>query len=450
MNKIGLDINHYAPDPSDWTLNSEDSDLSIEPSDLIFDWNSQGDQTARHMVELVDETLRDGLQSPSLTHPRIQEKVYLLYLMNDLGIQSVNVGLPAAGEAIKHDCRVLARETSYPGLSIRPQCAGRTLKRDVQAIVDVVQWAGVEVEACLFIGSSPIRQYVEEWDLDTMLRLSEESIRYALDNGLPVTFVTEDTTRARPETLRRLYTTAIDCGASRICLTDTVGHAKPEGVQNLITFVRGIVDEATAKGDGPVGLDWHGHRDRGLSVANALAAVAAGVDRIHATALGIGERSGNTPMEVLLINLKLMGLIDWDLTLLPEYCSVVAEACDAPLPFNHPVAGADAFRTAVGVHAAGIAKGMDKGDRWLAERVYCSVPASMVGREHTIEIGPLSGMHNVRFWLKSRGIEVPDLVAEKILEAAKDAHRLLRDDEIRHIIFTMERRLSRETASAGA
>jgi 2-isopropylmalate synthase len=416
----------------------------VEISELIYDWNLDGQEVVRRAVELTDETLRDGLQSPSLTHPLIQEKVYLLYLMNDLGIHSVNTGLPAAGESVEHDCRVLAREIADHGLRIRPQCAGRTLKQDVETIVGVAEWAGIAVEACLFIGSSPIRQYVEEWDLDTMLRLSEESIRQAIDHGLPVTFITEDTTRARPETLRRLYTTAIECGASRICLCDTVGHATPQGVRNLVAQARQVLGEVSPPGT-TVRLDWHGHRDRGLSIVNALTAIDAGVDRVHATALGIGERSGNTPMEILLVNLKLQGLIDWDLTPLPEYCQVVADACGAPLPFNYPVVGADAFRTAVGVHAAAIAKGMAKGDHWLAEQVYCSVPASMVGRQHTIEIGPLSGTHNVRFWLSSRGIEVPDIVVEKILVAAKQARRLLTDGEIEHIVTTMQRRMESRT-----
>ncbi len=409
----------------------------IERSELIYDWNRGGGPPAPRPVRLVDETLRDGLQSPSLIQPRIQEKVYLLYLMNDLGLQHVNVGLPAAGETVKHHCRVLARETADHGLSIRPQCAGRTLKRDVEAILDVAEWAGTEVEVCLFIGSSPIRQYVEDWDLNTMLRLSEESIRRAVEAGLPVTYITEDTTRARPETLRTLYSHAIECGATRLCLCDTVGHATPGGTRRLVRFAHEIVDEMKAD----VTLDWHGHRDRGLSIANALAAIEAGVDRVHATALGIGERSGNVPMEALLVNLKLLGYINWDLQSLPEYCQVVADSCGAPLPFNHPVAGADAFRTAVGVHAAAIAKGMFKGDHELGERVYCSIPASMVGRAHTIEIGPLSGMHNVRFWLQQRGIEVPDVVEEKILAAAKQAQRLLTDDEIERIVVTMQRRL---------
>jgi 2-isopropylmalate synthase len=413
------------------------AEKNVDASELIFDWNVQGDVPAYRPVELTDETLRDGLQSPSLVQPRIQDKVYLLYLMHDLGIQSVNVGLPAAGAAMKYDCRVLAREIAHHNLALRPQCAGRTLKPDVEAIVEVAQWAGVEIEACLFIGSSPIRQYVEDWDLDTLLRLSEEAIACARNHGLPVTFITEDTTRARPETLRRLYTAAIDCGASRLCLCDTVGHATPEGVRCLVSFVRQVVAEA----GGEVKLDWHGHRDRGLSLANALAAIAAGIDRVHATALGIGERSGNVPMEILLVNLKLLGLIDWDLTQLPEYCRVVAEACQAPLPFNYPVAGADAFRTAVGVHAAAIAKGLAKDDGWLAERVYCSVPASMVGRQHTIEIGPLSGAHNVRYWLRNHQIDVPDVVVDKILMAAKQAHRLLTEDEIMRIVVTMERRM---------
>ena len=261
-----------------------------------------------------------------------------------------------------------------------------------------------------------------------------------------MTFITEDTTRARPETLRQIVHPRRRVRGHAPLPVRHGGPRHARGVRALVAFVRGVVDEIGAD----VTLDWHGHRDRGLSIANALAAVEAGVDRVHATALGIGERSGNVPMEALLVNLKLLGYIGWDLRALPEYCQVVADACGAPLPFNYPVAGADAFRTAVGVHAAAIAKGMSKGDRWLGEQVYCSVPASMVGRVHTIEIGPLSGMHNVRFWLQQRGIEVPDLVAEKILAAAKQAQRLLTDDEIERILVTMQRQTGAQDVMRGA
>ncbi len=400
----------------------------INGKELIYDWNVMGEkrkQTAKRIL-ITDETLRDGLQSPSVTHPSIQDKVYLLYLMRCLEIDAADLGLCGAGERFKKDVTVLAKEIANQHMPIVPQSAARTLEADIAPIVDASQEAGIPIEACIFLGSSPIRQYAEGWDVPTLLKLTESSVSFAVKHGLPVMFVTEDTTRAQPEHLKQIYECAIRSGAHRVCAADTVGHATPQGVFELIRFLKATVDEV----DPNVGIDWHGHRDRGLDIANSLAAVEAGADRVHACALGIGERSGNTPMEILLVNLNLLGLADRDLRGLPEYCEVVAQACGVPIPFNYPVVGADSFRTATGVHAAAVAKAMTKDDEWLADRVYCGVPASMVGRTQGIEIGPMSGEHNVRFWLNKHGIEPHPVLVEKILATAKRSTRILTEEEI--------------------
>jgi 2-isopropylmalate synthase len=208
-------------------------------------------------------------------------------------------------------------------------------------------------------------------------------------------------------------------------------------VRELVGYLRRVVDEV----DPGVGLDWHGHRDRALDVANTLAAIEAGADRVHACALGIGERSGNTPMEALLVNLNLLGWAARDLRGLPEYCEVVSHACNVPIPFNYPIVGADSFRTATGVHAAAVAKAVSRNDDWLADRVYCGVPASMVGREQGIEVGPMSGEHNVRHWLKKHGIEPHPVFVEKILAAAKRSNRILSEEEIRRMGRVLRLRL---------
>lgn len=407
-------------------------------TDLIHDWNVKGEKPSYPAQVLVtDETLRDGLQSPSITHPSIQDKVYLLYLMRDLGIDAADLGLCCAGERFKNDVVVLSREIAKQKMQIQPQSAARTTIEDITPIVDATQEAGIPIEACIFLGSSPIRQYVEGWELTTLLELAHKSIAFAVENNLPVMFVTEDTTRAHPEDLRQIYTEAMRSGASRICLSDTVGHATPEGVRNLVEFVKSVRDEVNPE----VGIDWHGHRDRGLDIINTLAAIEAGADRVHACALGIGERSGNTPMEVLLMNLNLLGISDRDLRKLPEYCQVVAEACSAPAPFNYPVIGADSFRTSTGVHAAAVAKALQMEDQWLADRVYCGVPASLVGREQEIEIGPMSGEHNVHYWLTKREIEVHPIYVEKILAACKRSDTLLSEEEIFRMVSVMRERM---------
>jgi len=406
--------------------------------DLIYDWNVQGQAPSYpRSVLITDETLRDGLQSPSVTHPPIQDKVYLLYLMRDLGIDAADLGLCGAGERFKQDVVVLAREIANQHMSIQPQSAARTLASDIEPIVEASHQAGIPIEACIFLGSSPIRQYAEGWELSTLLKLTREAVGLAVQNGLPVMFVTEDTTRAHPDHLRQIYSEAMRAGAKRICVADTVGHATPEGVRALLRFIAGMRDEVNPE----VGIDWHGHRDRGMDIINTLAAIQAGADRVHACGMGIGERSGNTPMELLLVNLDLLGLSDRDLSKLPEYCQVVSQTCGAPIPFNYPVVGADSFRTATGVHAAAIVKALSTQDDWLADRVYCGVPASLVGREQRIEIGPMSGEHNVRFWLQARGLEAHPMFMEKILAAAKRSNTLLAEEMILRMVRVMRERL---------
>ncbi len=401
-------------------------------SELIHDWNRAGEGPSappRGRVELDDETLRDGLQSPSVEAPTIEQKLAILHLMAELEIESADIGLPGAGPAVAKDALRLAREIADQRLSIVPNCAARTLRQDIQPILEIAERAGLTVEVSCFLGSSPIRQYTEAWDVERLLKLTEEAVEFAGSTGLPVMYVTEDTTRAKPEDLSRLYTAAVEAGARRVCIADTVGHATPRGAAAVVRFIREVVD---ATGE-QVAVDWHGHKDRGLAVANSLAAAEAGADRLHGTALGIGERVGNTPIDLLLVNLHLLGWRHRDLRRLPAYCALVAEATGVALPDNHPVVGRDAFRTATGVHAAAILKARQKGDDWLADRVYSSVPAGLVGRRQEVEVGPMSGQSNVICWLEDHGIEpVADLV-EEIFRRAKVSPRVLGETEILEI-----------------
>jgi 2-isopropylmalate synthase len=403
----------------------------MDEQDLIHDWNTVGDAfdyAALAPVELDDETLRDGLQSPSVRDPDIGDKIRILHLMDALGIHTADIGLPGAGPRAVADVRALAREIADAGLSIGANCAARTVRADIEPIARISQETGIPIEACTFIGSSPIRQYAEGWTLDRMLRVTEDAVRFAVSEGLPVMYVTEDTTRATPETLKKLYGTAIECGARRICLADTVGHGTPNGVRQLVRFVK---REIVGPSGEDVKVDFHGHRDRGLGVPNALAAVEEGVDRVHGTALGIGERVGNTEMDLLLVNLKLLGLHDYDLRRLGEYCEAVARATGVPLPANYPVVGEDAFRTGTGVHAAAIIKARQKGDEWLADRVYSGVPAADFGRRQSIEISHMSGMSNVKYWLEEHGYDAADpTLCQRVYELAKNSGHTLTAEEI--------------------
>ena len=400
--------------------------------ELIFDWN-QGDgiePRPPRPVEVADETLRDGLQSPSVADPPIGAKIRMLHYMAALGVHGVDLGLPGAGPRVVKSVTAMAREMVAAKLPMEPYCAARTHENDINPILSIVQETGLPIHAATFLGSSPIRHYAEGWDLDRLLRITETTVSYAVEHGLEVMFVTEDTTRARPEILEKLYVTAVRSGARRVCVADTVGYATPEGVARLIRFIRQTVDATGEK----VAIEFHGHRDRGLCLANSLAALMAGADRVHGTMLGIGERVGNTPLDVLLVNLKLLGWLDVDLSALPEYCALVSQSCRFTIPPNFPAVGRDAFRTGTGVHAAAVIKARKLGDAWLADRIYSSVPAAWLGLKQVIEVGPMSGESNVVCWLESHGYVAERCLVEHIFRLAKEREQLFEDAELTEVI----------------
>jgi isopropylmalate/homocitrate/citramalate synthase len=404
----------------------------VKTSELIYDWNRR-DGTALRLpkpVFLTDETLRDGLQSPSVRDPSIEQKIEILHLMEDLGINTLDLGLPGAGARAVEHVTALAREIVAHKMNITAYCAARTVESDIRPIAEIVQKTGLPIEAAAFIGSSPIRRYAEGWDGDFLLQTTEKAVKYAVSLGLEVMYVTEDTTRCDPETVKQLNSAAINCGARTLVLCDTTGHATPVGAGALVKFV---LEEVVKPSGEKIRIDWHGHCDRGLAIANSMAALAAGADCVHATALGIGERVGNTQMDQMLVNLKLMGIAPWDrqdLTTLKQYCEAVSVATGVPIPANYPVVGEDAFRTATGVHAAAVIKAYKKKDMELANAVYSGVPSHYFGLEHVIDIGPMSGKSNVLFWLERRGLPMNDDVVERVLKFAKASDHTLSEAEI--------------------
>ena len=404
----------------------------MKASELIYDWNQVQPPALRRpdAVLLNDESLRDGLQSPSVRDPSIEEKVHILHLMEALGINSLDLGLPGAGARAMEHVEALAREIVNHRMKISANCAARTHENDIRPIAEIAQRTGLNIAAAMFIGSSPIRRYTEDWSEDFLLRTTEKAVKYAVSLGVEAMYVTEDTTRCDPEMVKRLYSAAINCGARSIVICDTAGHVTPMGARALLTFV---VNEVVKPSGEKIRVDWHGHCDRGLAVANAIAALIAGADCVHACALGIGERVGNTQMDQMLVNLKLMKVAPWenqDLTKLKDYCEAVSRATGVPIPPNYPVVGEDAFRTATGVHAAAVIKAYKKNDTELADAVYSGVPAQLFGLEQIIDVGPMSGKSNVLFWLERHGIPADDAAVERIYKRAKASDHTLSEAEI--------------------
>src|SRR6266404_876580 len=404
----------------------------MKPSDLIYDWNRKlpVDLMPKGPVLLNDETLRDGLQSPSVRDPSIEEKIRILHLMESLGINSLDLGLPGAGPRASEHVAILAREIAGRRMNIQANCAARTHENDIRPIAEIVQRTGLKIQAATFIGSSPLRRYTENWTENFLLETTQKAVKFAVSLGLEVMYVTEDTSRCDPAMVKRLYSTAIECGARAVVVCDTAGHSTPMGAYALTKFV---LDEVVKPSGEKIRVDWHGHCDRGFAIANSMAALAAGADCVHACALGTGERVGNTQMDQMLVNLKLMAISPWDqqdLTKLKDYCETVSRATGVPIPPNYPVVGEDAFRTATGVHAAAVIKAYKKNDTELADAVYSGVPSHLFGLEQIIDVGPMSGKSNVLFWLERHGIPAADEVVERIYKLAKASDHTLSEMEI--------------------
>ncbi len=413
------------------------SEPEIQEADVIHDWNVRGpfSPTTRPRPRIVDETLRDGVQCPSVSDPPIDAKLEIVRLLAGLGVDVVDIGLPGAGPRAVADVTRLATLIRDEKLPIAANCAARTIEADIRPIIDISQKVGLPIEVMAFLGASPIRLYAEGWDVDLLETRTRSSIRLAKQNGLSCTFVTEDTTRSSPETLRRLFLAAIEEGADGLCLCDTVGHATESGVRNLLAFARSVVEESgRSTGPDAVRLDWHGHNDRGYGLSNAVAAVEHGVDRVHGCVLGVGERVGNTSLDLLLVNLKLLGWFDGDLSRLAELVDLTSLHTQVPIPVSYPVFGKDAFRTGTGVHAAAVIKAINKGADWLADRVYSGVPAAWFGRRQEIEIGHMAGDSNIVFWLKQRKLEPTPALVAAIRERAKSTSRVLTEDEVYAVV----------------
>lgn len=432
------------------TISNQTADTQPTPTDLIFDWNSRNRRNSLSplkdkQLSFFDETLRDGIQSPSVRDPSLEEKQEILRLTASLGIDAVDLGLPGAGPRAVADVTALIEFAEREKLGIEYACAARTHERDINAVSDIAQATGQPITVYAFLGSSPIRLYTENWSIDTLLKRTREAAILCERRGLPMCFVTEDTTRSTPAVLNQLFNCAVEHGVTRLCLCDTVGHATPDGVRDLVGFTRMLLEAIDMR---HVGIDWHGHNDRGLGVTNNIIALEAGADRIHGTALGIGERVGNASLDQTLMNLKLLGEIDYDLSNLVPWCEAVSKACEVPVHFQYPLVGEDAFRTATGVHAAAVIKAIKTGNVDLADRIYSGVPANWFGKRQSIEIGFMSGESNVRFWLQTRGIEPEDGLVKHVFHRAKATDHILSDTEIEAIIAEYEPDPPAETDTA--
>lgn len=395
---------------------------------LLYQWEQPvGGKT----VLVDDETLRDGLQDPSCRQPSCEAKKEYLHLIAELGVQAVDLGMPAASPQVEQEVEALLREIATWSLGLAANCAVRTLERDVLTCAAISHRVGFPLEVMLFLGFSSLRRTVEGWDRDFLLRKLELIVRLAVREGLSVTFVAEDASRTSPGDLEAAVLCAVRAGVSRICLADTTGVLSPRGAEKLVAFTRTTLRDY---GFQAVQLDWHGHNDRGLGLACALAAAGAGATRLHGTLLGVGERAGNPPLEQLLLNLHLLGFLQVPEGKLVPNLLRAADLLGLTVPPKAPVLGELAFATATGVHASAIFKAKELGCPDFQELVYNPFPPSWLGTSQRVLIGPYSGSANVRYWLLEHGLPVDPAVVKAILAAAKKKPMVLPDQEILEII----------------
>jgi len=394
-----------------------------------FDWNAP--PTRRRPIDVGDATFCDALQSPSVIDPGQHEKRRLLSLMSELGVRSAALGHPGSGPRQFADALELAREVMRAQMPIDAWCGARASVKDVATVLDVIERSGLDIEVAVSLTVSPILLDAEGITIDRVQEAADASITFAVRTGARVVAVVEDALRTPPEMLAVLLRHVLALGASAVRISDTVGQATPAGTRALLRFAS---EQVTVRSGRRVRVEWHGQQDRGLALANALAAVEAGADRVLASALGLGERCGTVPLELLLTNLRLTGCWPHTLNALQEYCESAAEAFGVAIAPAHAVVGADAFRIGTGAHATALVKALRAGDRTLADGVCSAVPASLVGAEHRVDVSPVSGLSNVRWWLSQHGYDPTDLVLmREVLLAVKQTQRVATDDELRGI-----------------
>ncbi len=400
-------------------------------ADLLYSWDPtpRGETSTPHRrIQIDDETLRDGLQAAYVQRaPTVEERLQLVRHMTSLGVDTFNVGLPVTGPNVAM-ITALLKEVDVEGLQIEANVACRTVVSDIEPVAGIVQATGRPVEVCAFIGSSTIRHYAEGWDWQRILTSIRDAVSFGVGEKLNVSFVTEDTARAHPDRLYEMFDVAVEAGATRLILCDTVGSANPATVTKLVESILSLI---AWKGWHHIEIDWHGHNDRGLGLINALTAVAAGVNRIHTTALGVGERAGNVPTELFLVNMLLEKMDGRDLKDLPNYVRYASEILGLPIPVNYPGFGSGVFTTQTGVHAAAVEKARKTGDTWLTDSVYSGVPAGVIGRRQDVVVGPMSGKSNVTGFCEANGLIIPSTEQiSEILARARSTGRILSMDEV--------------------
>ena len=396
----------------------------LTAGEILFTWNERP-RGIRPQIEIEDDTLRDGLQASFIRKPTIDEKAELIRLSAGIGARHVVLAFPASSPAEFADSQRLLSVIKDHDVPMTPWFLGRAVTEDMEPILRLRDSYGGNVGAAFFIGTSPIRRHVEKWDFGGILERIATTMDYLRRAGLPCSFSVEDASRTPPDEIEQMVELAVRYSAYSIAVCDTVGESTPHGVRLLIGFIKSII----SKHSSDLKILWHGHNDRGLALANSIAAIEAGADIIGGAFLGIGERTGNTALEQVIMYLHQTRTGTFDLKGLIPYARKLAAATEFQIPVNAPVVGPQAFATCTGTHAAAVLKAAELGTDF-EDYVFSSIPASELGAMQDIGVGPTSGMANARYVLERGNMPSSAELAAELLAYAKRQRRPLQQDDI--------------------
>ena len=396
--------------------------------EYLYSWNRLDREQYRRVR--IEEDTRDALQSARAVQPSTLQRKKLLDLSAKVGVHFAFLGFPAASRREADQCVALVEHIATQRLEIEPVLMARALESDIEPILGIRERSSRDVTADIFIGTSGLRLKVEGWTLDAMLGKIRKAARFASENDLNFRISLEDSTRTAPDELAKSARAAIDAGAKAIILCDTVGDCLPSGASRTTAFVMELIERAGADVD----VGWHGHNDKGLSLANALASIEAGASIVSGTFTGMGERTGNIPLEQMILILSEAGNEMYDLRYLTRACELFCLSSRIEMAPGLPIVGRDAFSTSTGTHAAAIRKARAMG-RDFEDLVYSAVSAGALGRAQTLLIGPNSGRGAICAVLEEMSIPATDRTVGLVLHHCKENDRCLESaDEIRGLL----------------
>ena len=387
-------------------------------NDFLYSWNALNRANISNVK--IEDDIRDALQSVRTVQPLLSERKALLDLSAKVGIQYSFLGFPAASQNETNLVTALVKHIADEKIPIEPVLMARALENDVKRIIEIQNETSYAVAADIFINTSALRLKIEGWTLDTIINKIKKSHHLSVNNNLKYRISLEDSARTAPDSIEILIKEIINLGIKTIVLCDTVGDCLPSGASNLTSFVMDIISKENVD----VEIGWHGHNDKGLSLANALASVEAGATIISGTFTGIGERTGNIPLEQIIYILSQNGNQLYDLKYLKPLCDMLSATTKTKIPYSLPIIGKDAFSTSTGTHVAAIYKAKEFGQSF-EDLMYSGVAASDLERRQTLLIGPNSGRSAIIAALEEIQIVATENTVTSILDYCKKQNHCL-------------------------